>query len=106
MLFDDKSDNLIAVSKLQKDFYKILYVALASFSGVNIRIPFIKPENISSERSLKYQEIYKNFEDKFMFEELSTLRNDLADLCVKLPSLFHHTQAIQVIILLSILKIG
>lgn len=29
-----------------------------------------------------------------MFEDLSELRNDLTELCMKLPSLFHHTRTI------------
>lgn len=91
MLFDDNSNNLLAVSKLQKDFYKYLYVALAVFSGINVRVPFIKPPVLETDRQKQYREIYKNFEDKFMFEDLSNLRNDLTELCMKLPSLFHHT---------------
>ncbi|KAL4508332.1 hypothetical protein ABPG72_003636 [Tetrahymena utriculariae] len=95
MLFDESTD--LSISKTQKDFYKVLYVALASFSGINVRIPFIKPDNLDQcdERVKQYHKFYKSFESKFMFEELSNCRNELTDLCTKLPSLFHHTKTIQ-----------
>ncbi|EGR32605.1 hypothetical protein IMG5_076350 [Ichthyophthirius multifiliis] len=98
MLFDNSTqENIIQTSKLQKDFYKLLYVALASFSGSNVRIPFIldTPLKMDSERQQKYIEIYKDFQEKFMFKELLNTRNDLMNFCLKLPSLFHSTKTIQ-----------
>jgi len=66
------------------------------FSGINVRVPFIKPDVLDTDRAKQFREIYKGFEDLFMFEDLSNLRNDLTELCMKLPSLFHQTRTITV----------
>lgn len=50
MLFDSDSETALQASRLSKDFYKILYVVLASFSGINVRVPFIKLPSTNTSR--------------------------------------------------------
>lgn len=70
-------------SKHNKEFYKIQFIILATFSSLNNRVSMIWPENKPK------VPIFEKFQNNYMFKEYDHLRQRLVDFILKAPSLYY-----------------